>query len=114
MGFGPAGTPTTTVASGGTISVISGGWTPGATVTAVLHSDPVVLGTAIASSAGTIDASFVLPSSVPAGSHSLSLTGTAADGSVDTVSLPVTVTSLAGASEQAAAGNRSAALSFTG
>jgi hexosaminidase len=49
---------------------------PFSTVTCVIHSDPIVLGTAKANSAGGVNASFPLPANVPPGNHTLTAQGT--------------------------------------
>jgi LPXTG-motif cell wall-anchored protein len=49
---------------------------PFSTVTCVVHSDPIVLGTAKANAAGGVNASFPLPSNVPPGNHSVVAQGT--------------------------------------
>ena len=86
---GPADGATATV--GGTISFSSSGWKAGATITVVAHSDPVLLGTAQASGAGTLDATFALPSSITPGTHTLILTGLGADGQPATATMALII-----------------------
>ncbi|WP_404434086.1 hypothetical protein LG299_05980 [Microbacterium lacus] len=76
----PAPTNTVTfgqseVAPGATQSATASGFAPGETVSAVLYSDPVDVGTFIADSEGAVDLQFIVPSSTPAGEHRLVLTG---------------------------------------
>lgn len=97
------------VPPGGTINVTSSGWAGGATVTVVMHSDPVTLGTMVASSTGTATGSFTIPSSATVGSHTLDLSGTGASGSARTVSGSFSVTS-----STTATTSRPSALSRTG
>lgn len=89
----PDGTTVTpTVPAGGTIEVESNGWAPSSEVAATLNSDPVDLGVQIADAAGTLTATYTVPASVPAGEHTLVLTGLDATGAARTVTAGVTVT----------------------
>lgn len=63
------------VAPGGTQTATAGGFAPGETVSAVLHSEPVDVGTFIADDEGVVTAQFIVPSDTPAGEHTLVLTG---------------------------------------
>jgi lysophospholipase L1-like esterase len=56
------------------------GFTPGASMSVVLQSDPVKLGDVTVDPAGRVDATFKVPASVPPGLHTLTLDGMAADG----------------------------------
>ncbi|NYD68019.1 copper amine oxidase [Agromyces atrinae] len=102
----PTGTPTTPpaptgtvsfgqseVTAGGTQSVTASGFTPGESVSAVLHSDPIDVGTYIADEDGDVVFQFVVPASLETGSHSLVLTGqtssTVAEGSFTVVGATV-------------------------
>ncbi|TPX05847.1 hypothetical protein FJ656_04305 [Schumannella luteola] len=62
-----------TVTAGGTLT-ITGQNVPAGTYTLVLHSDPVTLATVTVGTSGSIATSVTVPSSVPAGAHSLQLT----------------------------------------
>lgn len=85
---GPTGDPTETpaptlpitfgspeVAPGATQSATASGFAPGETVSAVMYSDAVPVGTFLADSTGTVNAQFIVPGSTPAGQHRLVLTG---------------------------------------
>jgi LPXTG-motif cell wall-anchored protein len=75
----------------GDLAFTATGFAPRETVAIVVHSDPVTLTSAVADGNGVISASRTLPSSVPAGSHQLMLTGQkskAAASSAFTVSPP--------------------------
>jgi len=61
--------------AGTSITVTGTGFEPGESVAIELHSDPVLLGTVVANGSGAISGTFTIPASVPAGSHSLVLTG---------------------------------------
>lgn len=64
-----------------------------------------------------VSGSFVVPASVPAGSHTIVLVGMGADGSARTVSTPITITAAAGAggdSSGNAAGSPAGAVGSTG
>jgi len=63
-------TPTAT--PGGTITVTGSGLQPG-TYSVVLHSDPVVLGSATVGAGGALSFTATVPSSVPAGAHTVQL-----------------------------------------
>jgi hypothetical protein len=100
---GGSGTTTTTapsadititpskVAPGGTIQVTSKGWMPDDNVTAVIHSDPVNLGTVQASAVGALSGSFTVPSSMALGAHTFELSGIGADGEDRVVTASLTV-----------------------
>ena len=65
---------------GGQLTVRSSGWQPFSVVTVAVHSDPIELGTVVASAAGSIDAVFRVPAGLEAGTHTLVLDGTGGDG----------------------------------
>lgn len=65
------------VAPGASQTATAEGFTPGETVSAVLHSDPVDVGTFVADAEGKITAQFIVPRDTPAGEHRLVLTGQA-------------------------------------
>jgi hypothetical protein len=64
-----------TVAPGASVSAAASGYTPDETITIVLHSTPVVLGTVTADSSGDVKVKVTIPAGTPAGSHELLLTG---------------------------------------
>lgn len=80
-----------TVEPGGTVAVSSADWRPGSDVTAVLHSDPVTLGTLTADASGTVTGNLTIPATTELGSHTLELSGTAPDSTARTVSTSLTV-----------------------
>jgi LPXTG-motif cell wall-anchored protein len=99
------GATTTTVASsvglssvsgspGSSFTVNSNGWQPNSSVVVKFNSDPITLGTPTANNNGVVSGSFSVPSGVAAGSHTVTLTGTAANGNVRTLSAAFTVTSV--------------------
>lgn len=61
--------------AGATITVSFGGFTPNEKVQIVLFSDPILIGNFPADAAGTLTQSFQLPSDLPAGAHTVQLTG---------------------------------------
>lgn len=63
------------VAPGATQSATASGFTAGETVSAVLHSEPVSVGTFIADAEGVVSAQFIVPLATPEGTHRLVLTG---------------------------------------
>jgi len=86
----------TTLVRGGGFSLSSGGWKPGQGVTVTFNSTPITLGTLTANSAGVLTGSFNVPTSVDTGSHTITLTGPATDGTSRTLSAAVTVTASTG------------------
>jgi hypothetical protein len=64
-----------TVAPGASVSAAASGYTPDETITIVLHSTPVVLGTVRADSSGDVKVKVTIPAGTLAGSHELLLTG---------------------------------------
>jgi hypothetical protein len=88
--------PSTTIAlstssatAGSTITVTGGGFLSGEKVRVTVASDPVTVGEPVANDSGVASQSFALPSSVGAGSHTVTLTG---ETSGVTISAPLTVT----------------------
>lgn len=75
------------VVQGGSITVSGTGFPVGAQAGVAVHSDPVNLGTALVTPAGTFSITATIPASLPAGAHTIVATA----GDV-TVSQPVTVT----------------------
>lgn len=63
------------VAPGATQTFTASGFTPGESVSAVMHSDPVNVGTFVADASGTVDAQFIVPFDAAPGQHRLVLTG---------------------------------------
>jgi hypothetical protein len=93
----PSTTPTctasdTTPARGDSVALSCSGWAASSTATITFQSDPVLLATVTTSSTGTISRSVTIPLSATAGSHSLVIAGTAADGTARSVSISLTVT----------------------
>ncbi len=84
---------TTSSTPGGTLTVTGHGFGAGATVQVVLHSDPVVLGTAVADGAGTFTLPVTVPTSATLGAHTI--VATAAVSGI-TADAPFTVTAKPG------------------
>ena len=74
---------------------------PGTTATFTLHSEPVVLGTAVVAANGTVSLAAKLPASVPAGVHTLVISGTGANGEAIEASIKVTVAAAPGSTTAA-------------
>lgn len=89
--LGPAGAPVTTVSTGSTVPLTSPGWQPGSTVTVVMYSSPIELGTFVAGSDGTVLASVTIPASAPVGRHTIVVSGTGANGTPQTAQLAIQV-----------------------
>jgi hypothetical protein len=69
----------------------STGWLAGGSTDAVLHSDPVALGSLTANTSGVIAGQLTVPLGTPAGAHTIELTGTAANGTARTVTVALTI-----------------------
>ncbi|MCL2317034.1 MAG: DUF11 domain-containing protein, partial [Actinomycetia bacterium] len=78
----------TSATQGGQATVTGSGFLPGEDVTATMYSDPVVIGTKPADPSGNVTFTWTVPSSTPAGDHTVELVG--AD-SGTTASAPLTV-----------------------
>ena len=79
-----------TVTSGGTVTLTGGGYLPFSTVTVVMFSDPVVLGTTTADAYGTISVTVSLPAGVT-GEHDLVASGVDPSGKPHNLTMAVTV-----------------------
>ena len=64
---------------------------PGSKATFTLHSEPVVLGTAVVAANGTVSLTAKLPANIPAGVHTLVISGTGTVGGAVEASIKVTV-----------------------
>lgn len=89
---GTIGVASTTVTAGAGLSFTADGFAPDSEVTVELHSDPVDLGTVTADAAGHVAATVTIPADVPAGDHTLVLSGTGADGEPLELRTPINVT----------------------
>lgn len=69
----PSGEDTLQLVPGGEITIRSEGFEPFSEAEGWLFSDPVRLGSATANDAGRVEAGFVIPDSVPVGSHRFGL-----------------------------------------
>ena len=79
-----------TVTSGGTVTLTGGGYLPFSTVTVVMYSDPVVLGTTTADADGAISLTVTLPAGVT-GEHDLVASGVDPSGRPHHLTMAVTV-----------------------
>ena len=89
--FGAAGDASATSAPGGLITVHGNGFAPHTGVDVTLHSSPVRLGTFQTDSVGAFTASVTIPDDTSLGTHTVLLSGTAANGQPTTVTLALTV-----------------------
>ena len=67
----------TSVVAGGEITVSGQGFLPGEQVQVWLHSDPELLAVVVADSLGKVNTAVTIPTTTPAGTHHLELTGVA-------------------------------------
>lgn len=94
---GPTGTvSTTSLVAGGTLTVTGDGWLPESTVSlAIVFTGADLggadLGTALVDDDGEFSTTVTIPSDTPAGTQTLRLSGTGADGAARTVDITVTV-----------------------
>ena len=68
-------TPKAATAPGQQMDLVAEGFEPGETVAFYLHSDPVLLGTAVAGADGVARLTATVPADVPAGAHTVIATG---------------------------------------
>ena len=73
----------TLMRAGAEVTLVARGFVPGERVTFVLHSDPVVLGTAVADADGVATLTVELPTGAPAGAHTVVATGVDSGRSAD-------------------------------
>ena len=79
----------TTPCAGQTITIDGRTFAPGSTVTVVLTSGPVTLGSATANAVGVIALQSTIPADTPLGAHTLIATGTAPNGQTLSLSLAI-------------------------
>ena len=76
-----------TVSLGGDVVITGKNFKPGTTATFTLHSDPVVLGTAVVAADGSVALTAKVPAGVNAGKHTVIISGTGANGEAAEVSV---------------------------
>ena len=101
-----------TVGDGGSLIVTGSGFLPGETVTLVLHSTPVTLGTAPADSQGAFSTSVIIPADTTPGNHTIVGTGNTSGLTATTSIVVVSATTTGGTSTGGSSGGGS--LAFTG
>jgi hypothetical protein len=95
VGFGSDGSSTSlTVSPGDSITVHGTGFKADSTVTATLHSAPVVLGTVHTNAQGSFTGTFTIPSNTTLGQHVLTLSGLDPNGNEISSTLSLTVSNL--------------------
>lgn len=102
------------VAPGGSLTFSGSNFTPGATVTATLHSTPVTLGTTTAGSSGSFSMVVTIPSDTVPGAHTLIATDPDGDSASTAIVVTGTVTVATTSSGLAFTGADIAALSGVG
>ncbi|MEO6529922.1 MAG: hypothetical protein ABIN10_00250, partial [Specibacter sp.] len=96
----PSGTVSQeTVAAGAELTLTGKNFKPGSTATFTLHSDPVVLGSAVVAANGTVSLTVKVPSGFPAGAHTVVISGTGIDGGDVEVSIALILTAAGDPSE---------------
>jgi hypothetical protein len=83
-----------TVQAGGTVTVTASGLEPGVSYILVLHSAPVLLGSAVARADGTLSFTGTIPADTPAGAHTITIAAVS-DPATVLASVPLTVTAAA-------------------
>jgi LPXTG-motif cell wall-anchored protein len=94
----------TTPCVGQTVTIEGRSFAPGGTVTVVLNSDPVTLGSATADAAGVIALQATIPEGTQLGAHTLVATGPAPNGQTLSLSLAIRVVADCGGASTTAAG----------
>ena len=113
---GPDGTPLSsnpTLTRGEVVTVQAGGFTPSESVAVVVHSTPETLTPATASSTGTVNYEFTVPSDLATGAHSLVLTGATSQKAV-TINFSIASPAVLGTTTTSTPSAGSASLPFTG
>lgn len=87
--LGSGGTLQPTV--GSSVSVGSSGWAPGSAINGYVLSTPVLIGSTTTSTQGVGNLTLALPASLSAGSHTLQLSGTSADGARRVIAVGIDV-----------------------
>lgn len=96
----PSGTVSQeTVAAGAELTLTGKNFKPGSTATFTLHSAPVVLGSAVVAANGTVSLTVRVPAGVPAGAHTVVISGTGIDGGNVEVSIALILTAAGDPSE---------------
>ncbi|MFB9163828.1 discoidin domain-containing protein [Arthrobacter psychrochitiniphilus] len=90
------------VVAGQKVTITGKNFKPGTTATFTLHSEPGVLGEAIVGKGGTVSLTTTIPVSLPAGQHTVVITGTDASGADAAVSIELQVTAAGGTPSAAA------------
>ncbi|MFT4211836.1 MAG: lamin tail domain-containing protein [Microbacterium sp.] len=106
-------TTTATVHPGDQITVTASGLTAGEEYTLTLHSDPVILGTAVAASDGTLTLTGLVPMSTTIGSHTITI-ALSSNPSATLTSLALEVTAAATDTAAAVTTTSSGSLASTG
>ena len=78
--LGVAGQSALGISTGGSFTVSSGGFAPGASVSLSVHSTPIQLGSFTADANGNVTATATLPPDLPPGTHTFVLTGPTTSG----------------------------------
>lgn len=81
------------VIGGSQINITGAGFEPGTKVVVIMHSTPFELGEAVVAPSGDFALTGLIPLMAAPGAHHIEVTGTAADGSVVSLSRPFSVTS---------------------
>jgi hypothetical protein len=102
-----------TLTTGEAVTIQAGGFTAGESVSAVVHSTPETLTPTTASSTGTITYAFTVPSDLPAGAHSLVLSGATSQTTV-TINFSIASPAVLGTTTTSTPSAGTASLPFTG
>lgn len=85
--------PEGTLTPGGPLEIAGGGFMADSEIEVWLHSDPVLLGTAVADAVGDFAASLAIPAGTPPGTHEVVALGVDPSGDVLEIHLTVTIAS---------------------
>ncbi len=90
---GAANASANTVAQGGTVTASGGGFGPGTPVNVVLYSTPIKIATVKADANGSVSVTFIVPSGLAVGTHTLQLQGVTSTGATRVLERPLVIVS---------------------
>ncbi|WP_269939955.1 DUF7507 domain-containing protein [Arthrobacter sp. HY1533] len=102
------------VVSGGELVITGKNFKPGTTATFTLHSDPVVLGSAVVGADGSVSLTVKVPAGVPAGAHTVVISGTGTDGAPIEASIAVKIAAAGSSAPATPAGSSAATTASAG
>jgi len=105
---------TSSIGSGGSLTVTGSNFVPGETITLDLHSTPVMLDTTAADGTGAFTATVTIPSDAPPGAHTIVATGASGDAASTAITLVSSISTTGATPALAFTGADIAAVSAVG